>query len=420
MRQPTPGQAATPLARKLVRQIAATGPISVAEFMAACLGDPEFGYYMIREPFGQGGDFVTSPEISQVFGELIGLWGVAVWEAMGAPSRFVLAELGPGRGTLMADALRAAKVRPDFLRAATIAVVETSPRLRAAQREALGSSGTEAQWFDRVDDLPAAPLIVVANEFFDALPIRQLVRTESGWAERMVGLGDTGRLAFGLRPIADPGSAPADPPLARPTADRKGSTFAEDRHGRATSRPSTPSLAPWMPGTRPGVTETAGTGGTSPIETPLGAILELRPAAEAIVTMLAEPMAREGGAALIIDYGHTEPGFGDTLQALYRHLYDDPLAHPGKADLTAHVDFTALAAAAKASAMVRPPINQAEFLGRLGIAERVRQLAAGKPMEEQQAIGVAAHRLVHPEAMGSLFKVLAFSSRGLALPGFDP
>jgi NADH dehydrogenase [ubiquinone] 1 alpha subcomplex assembly factor 7 len=357
--------AITALSRKLARQIEATGPISIAEYMALCLGDPEHGYYTTREPFGQGGDFVTSPEISQVFGELIGLWAVATWEAMGSPETFVLAELGPGRGTLMADALRAARVRPEFLKAATVALVEISPRLRVAQAEAIAPLGVEPLWRDRVEDLPAGPLIVIANEFFDALPVRQIERTAEGFAERMIGRGEKGELVFGLRPTED----------AAPHVTQYG--------------------------------------------LPTGTIVELRPAATAIMATLAARIVAEGGAALVIDYGYAEPGFGDTLQALYRQLYDGALNHPGEADLTAHVDFAALARAATAEGAVAYPVTtQGEFLGVLGIADRVRALAAGKSPEEQQAIGVAAHRLVHPDAMGLLFKVLAIGAPGLALPGF--
>jgi NADH dehydrogenase [ubiquinone] 1 alpha subcomplex assembly factor 7 len=191
----------TALGERLAAAMRTGGPMTVADYMAACLGDPADGYYMRREPFGRAGDFVTAPEVSQMFGELIGLFAVATWEAMGRPARFVLAELGPGRGTLMADLLRAAKLRPAFLAAAEVHLVETSPRLKALQTEALASSGAAVTWHGRVDDLPAGPLIVVANEFFDALPIRQFVKAEGGWAERMVGLDADGRLAFGLRAV---------------------------------------------------------------------------------------------------------------------------------------------------------------------------------------------------------------------------
>ena len=195
----------TPLGEKLIARIRAAGPMTVAEYMAACLGDPADGYYMRREPFGRDGDFITAPDVSQMFGELIGLWAVATWTAMGAPSPFVLAELGPGRGTLMADLLRAATVRPGFLDAAEVHLVETSPRLREVQAETLAAAGLPIAWHLRVDDLPSGPLILVANEFFDALPIRQFVKTAGGWAERMVGIGDDGGLAFGLRTATPPG-----------------------------------------------------------------------------------------------------------------------------------------------------------------------------------------------------------------------
>lgn len=373
-------EALTPLARKLRERILLAGPISVAEYMAACLGDPEHGYYMRRDPFGAAVDFVTAPEISQVFGELIGLWAVAVFEAMGAPSRFVLAELGPGRGTLIMDALRAARIRPAFAAAATIVLVETSPRLRSLQEATLAGSGVAPVFVDRVDDLPAGPAIVLANEFFDALPIRQLVSTGKGWAERMIGLDDSGRLAFGLRDVVETPSVPSRRAAAR--------RWGEDRAEQDT-------LA-------------------------TGAILELRPAADAIMTTIAARLVRDGGAFLIIDYGHAISGFGDTLQALHRHAYDDPLAHPGEADLTAHVDFGALARAATAAgAAASPIVGQGEFLSRLGIDERARRLAAGKPAAKAAAIAAAAERLTAPDQMGSLFKVMAVAPPNLTPPGWE-
>src|SRR5262249_23508801 len=193
------GTRVTPLGERLAARIRANGPITVADYMAACLGDPDYGYYMRREPFGRGGDFVTAPEVSQIFGELIGAWCLAAWQAMGSPAPFILAELGPGRGTLMADILRTARLRPPFLAAARVHLVEMSPRLRDAQRIALTQSAERLAWLDRVEDLPRGPIILIANEFFDALPIRQFVRTPDGWAERMVGLsGNGGELVYGL------------------------------------------------------------------------------------------------------------------------------------------------------------------------------------------------------------------------------
>ncbi len=360
-----PGSAPTLLAEKLARRIRVDGPMTVADFMAACLGDPEHGYYLNREPFGRAGDFITAPEISQMFGELIGLWAVAVWEAMGSPTHLVLAELGPGRGTLMADALRAARVRPAFLAAAQIHLVETSPRLREAQAAMLTATATAPQWHAGIDDLPPGPAIILANEFFDALPIRQFVSTGRGWAERMVGLDGDGRLAFGLRPGATPPALPVGDP-------------------------------------------------------PPGAVVADSPAADATIAVLAARLVAQGGAALAIDYGYAGPTFGDTLQAVRRHRFDDPLAHPGEADLTAHVDFAALArTAAIAGAAVHGPIGQGAFLAALGIAERARRLAAGKDAATRSEVAAALHRLTHVDAMGELFKAMAVAAPGLSLPAFD-
>jgi NADH dehydrogenase [ubiquinone] 1 alpha subcomplex assembly factor 7 len=354
----------TPLAEELIRRIRSDGPISIADFMVACLADPLHGYYTRRDPLGSRGDFITAPEISQIFGELIGIWCLSVWQAMGSPARFVLAELGPGRGTLMADALRAARLRPAFAAAAEVTLVEISEPLRAAQRDALQGLA-EPNWIDRIDQLPPGPLIVIANEFFDALPIRQFVRSGKGWAERVVGLeGD--RLAFGLRPHFSP------PPFIAHESPRPGDFY------------------------------------------------EIRPSAETITEQLASRVAADGGAVLAIDYGHAQRGYGDTLQAVRAHEFDEPLARPGEADLTAHVDFAALAeTAAKAGVLVRPIIDQATLLERLGIAARAEALARDKDRAVQSSIVAAVDRLTHADQMGTLFKALAFSSSGLSLPGFD-
>jgi NADH dehydrogenase [ubiquinone] 1 alpha subcomplex assembly factor 7 len=396
----------TPLGERLAALIAANGPITVADYMALCLGDPEHGYYMARDPFGRGGDFVTAPEVSQVFGELIGLWAVATFEAMGSPSSFVLAELGPGRGTLMADLLRAARVRPAFLDAAQVQLVETSPRLRAVQEATLGP--TAVAWHDALDSLPRGPAIVVANEFFDALPIRQFVRTTTGWAERMVGLDDAGGLAFGLRPLEAPlSSFPPSPSFRRKPESIAGLAARPNPQDkmRQGSR--------WTPAFA-GVTELVVTADAEP------SIFETSPVAIAIMSSLAARVAVEGGAALIIDYGCEGPAFGDTLQAVRGHAYADPLAEPGEADLTAHVDFAALArAAVAAGAEPRRLVSQGDFLSRLGIGARAERLAAGKDDVAQATIASAVARLIAPEAMGDLFKVLALSHSGLALPAFD-
>jgi NADH dehydrogenase [ubiquinone] 1 alpha subcomplex assembly factor 7 len=358
------GEGVTPLAEKIVAHIRVAGPITVADFMALCLADPQYGYYMRREPFGRAGDFITAPEVSQIFGELIGLWAVAVWEMMGGPSPFVFAELGPGRGTLMADMLRTARIKPDFLRAADIHLVEISPRLREIQKATLASAATSIHWHNAIADIPAAPAIVVANEFFDVLPIRQFQWTDKRWSERMVGLADDGRLTFGLAPV-------------------------EQR-------------APGVP-------------------LPDGAIVEASPAGKAAMTAIAERLKRAGGAALIIDYGNAQPGHGDTLQAVRAHKYDHPLAAPGEADVTAHVDFAALGRAAMATgAQIRPLMGQGEFLIRLGLVDRANVLGRGKDKPTRDAIAKAIERLAAPKAMGTLFKVLAVSAPGLKLPVFDP
>jgi NADH dehydrogenase [ubiquinone] 1 alpha subcomplex assembly factor 7 len=354
----------TPLAEKMAALIRASGPMTVADYMAMCLADPEYGYYMRREPFGRAGDFITAPEISQIFGELIGLWCVAVWEMMGGPRRLVLAELGPGRGTLMADMLRTAKIKPDFLRAADVHLVETSPRLRELQRDRLSDSGLPVHWHGSVADLPPGPAIVIANEFFDALPVRQFQWAGKRWNERMVGLSESGALTIGLMPVDQ---RPAGVPL------------------------------------------------------PDGAIIEASPAGKAVMTTLAERLKRSGGAALIVDYGAAEPGTGSTLQAVRAHKYDDPLAAPGEADVTAHVDFAALARAATAAgAEARPLVGQGDFLIRLGLVDRANVLGRGKDKKTRDAIASAIERLAAPKAMGTLFKVLAISAPGLKLPLFDP
>ena len=350
----------TPLEARLVAEIQASGPITVAAFMARCLGDPEHGYYMRRDPFGAAGDFITAPEISQMFGELIGLFAVETWRSMGAPARFVLAELGPGRGTLMADALRAARLAPDFLAAAEISLVETSPHLRAVQRARL--AGHAVAFADRVEDLAEGPVIVIANEFFDALPIRQFVRVGSGYAERMVGVVEE-RLVFGLRPDARVEGLSRHPPE--------------------------------------------------------GGIVEIAGPSAAVMAVLAGRIAAEGGALLAIDYGHGG-GFGDTLQAMRQHAFVPVLESPGAADLTAHVDFAALAGVARAAgARAFPLLTQGEFLIRLGLVERAGRLGAGKDAATQDAIRSAAERLAGPDAMGTLFKALVIAAPGLVPPPFD-
>lgn len=358
----------TSLKEKLIARIEASGPLTVADYMSACLADPELGYYRTREPFGQRGDFITAPEVSQMFGELIGAFCLQVWEKLGSPKPFHLVELGPGRGTLMADLLRVAALRPDFLEAASLSLVETSARLREIQSATLDGAPPGPVFRNRLEEVPDGPMIVVANEFFDALPIHQFVKTADGWRERVVGLNGDGELCFGT------GSA----------------RLAETD----------------MPASLTGAPE--------------GAILETQPASNAIAENIGTRLARFGGAALFVDYGYTETAAGDTLQALYRHAYDDVLAHPGLADITAHVNFEALARSLRmGGATALPPLEQGEFLLRLGLLERAGALGAGKGHETQNTIRAAVERLAAPDQMGRLFKVLAATGDGSLPAPFD-
>jgi NADH dehydrogenase [ubiquinone] 1 alpha subcomplex assembly factor 7 len=348
-------------------QIREAGPISVATYMQLCLTHPRAGYYSGGDPLGTAGDFITAPEISQMFGELIGFFFVNLWQQLGEPPSFTLLELGPGRGTLMDDALRVAARAPGFLDALHLQFFESNPTLRATQQRRLGKY--DPWWADEVDAVAGDPLFVVANEFFDALPIRQFVRTADGWHERQVGLRDGAR-AFGLSPLAIP-------PDALPGA-------------RADAKP--------------------------------GAVFEVGAAAANIVDRLARRIATNTGALIAIDYGYAGPMAGEsggTLQAVARHAYADPLASPGDTDLSAHVDFGALGrAAADAGLTVQPVATQGDFLARLGIRERARMLTDANP-GEAGAIAAALRRLTDPAEMGELFKAFCATSSGLQPAGFQ-
>jgi SAM-dependent MidA family methyltransferase len=353
----------SPLARLLAERIREHGPITVADYMAAALGHPEHGYYMGRDPFGRGGDFTTAPEISQMFGEIVGLWCVVVWQMMGQPGRVVLVELGPGRGTLMSDILRAAATVPAFGKAAEIHLVETSPTLRARQRETL--KGVEVAWHERFEQVPDGPLLLVANELFDALPIRQYEKRQGLWHERLIGLDTAGGLAFVLGPEAGPDVAP---------------------------------------GVR---------------DAPDGSLAEVCEAGRALAAALADRIARHGGAALIIDYGPAASAPGDSLQAVRSHQYHPVLETPGEADLTAHVDFQALAESAR-TARVWGPLAQGELLMRLGITARAGILARSGGPEVVADVTRQLRRLIDPAEMGTLFKTLAITHPALPPPpGFE-
>lgn len=331
-------------------EIAASGPMPLSRYMALCLSHPEHGYYMQQQPFGAAGDFTTAPEISQMFGELIGLWLVHMWQESGAPDHFILLELGPGRGTLMADILRVAKLAPAFLEAAEVCLLETSTRLQTVQRAALG----EVRHIERLEDLPEGPVFAVANEFFDALPIQQFVKNDFGWQERLVGAALTWNLSETIQ---------------RPDLD------------------------------------TAFEG----LET--GRIVELAAASKAVANLLTKRISTQGGAALVIDYGDLD-GTGDTFQAVRQHKKADPFTAPGEADLTAHVRFKDLLQNGVAHGFA----TQGAFLSRLGIDARRQALEAngGQGLDTQQA------RLVSPDEMGSLFKVLALLPEGYEnIAGFE-
>ena len=354
------------LESRLKRRIALEGPISLADYMTAVLTDPKGGYYMEGDPFGRAGDFVTAPEVSQMFGEMLGLWCIDTWQRLlGSPKRVILAELGPGRGTLMADILRTARVSPEFAAAVEVHLVEVSPALKEKQRDAL--SGHKVVWHKDGASLPeSAPLILIANEFFDALPVRHFEKTAKGWRERLVGLdGKRERFVFHSGPVS-PAALALIPPALHDAAE--------------------------------------------------GAVAEICPAAIAQCSALAERLERQGGAALIIDYGRAHPAFGATLQALKGHERHDPLEAPGSADLTAHVDFPSLIAASEeAGAAAFGPVNQGDFLRAMGIELRAERLSQAQP-DAAEAVQQALTRLTGAEEMGELFKVLVVTKSGLEAP----
>lgn len=346
------------LRERLIAGIAEGGPMSVADYMIACLHDPCGGYYATRPRLGAGGDFITAPHVSQMFGELLGLWAAEVWDRLGRPPRARLVELGPGDGVMMTDILRAARTVPGFLAACEVWLMETSAPLRALQKTAMGD--TPPRWIGNLAALPTdAPLIVLANEFLDCLPIDQAVFTAEGWMERRVGVDEEGGLAFRLAGLASPGVGP------------------------------------------------------------LGAVLESSNDLAAVGQTVGEVIGRAGGAALFTDYGRAAPGYGDTLQALRGHRKESPLAHPGDADLTAHVDFPAfLSAVRQTGARAAPIRSQGDFLRALGVETRAAALAGARP-DRAEAIGRQLARLTAPDQMGDLFKVACIHSPGLLPPGFE-
>lgn len=357
----------TPLAENLIARIRAAGPISVEAFVQAALYDRAHGYYRTRAGIGAAGDFITAPEVSQVFGETLAAWLAGTWQAIGAPDRVLLVELGPGRGTLLADALRAiGQIAPTLLPALRLHLVESSGAFAAAQRHALAGLALTAApiWHEDLSTVPAGPTLALANEFFDALPIRQFVRLRGGWGERAVGLDASGAgLDFVTGALMEPPAALA--------------AFAEAAEGE---------------------------------------IVETCPAGQELAAALAARIVAAGGAALVIDYGHARPQPGDSLQAVRAHRFASPLERPGETDVSHHVDFAALAAAAAAAgARTHGPIPQGLFLARLGAGERAEALAAADPAQAEAILG-SVRRLLHPGRMGLLFKAFAIAAPGVAPP----
>jgi NADH dehydrogenase [ubiquinone] 1 alpha subcomplex assembly factor 7 len=359
----------SPLQSEIKKLIKSSGPMPVWRYMELCLMHPQHGYYLSRDPLGREGDFTTAPEVSQMFGELLGLWAASVWKAIGSPPVLRLTELGPGRGTMMADAMRAMRVLPPLYQALSIHLVEVNPVLRKKQQATLSGS-RDVSWHDTIDDVPDGPAIIFANEYFDVLPIHQAVKRETGWHERIVEVDDSGKLAFGVAAEPIPRFEVLLSPLVRAA--------------------------------------------------PLGAVFEWRPDTE--IMRITSRVRDQDGAALLVDYGHVRSDVGDTFQAIARHTFADPLKNPGQADVTAHVDFQALARAADdLGARVHGPVTQGEFLTRLGIETRAMTLMAKATAEIAEDIAGAMQRLVGGGrgGMGQMFKVLAVSEPNLtSLAGF--
>lgn len=351
------------LERIITERILRQGPLTVAEYMTLALSHPGHGYYMKKDPLGRTGDFITAPEISQMFGEMIAVWFTDIWLQSGKPAAVNLAELGPGRGTLAADILRTLATWPDLKNAVTAHLVEISPALQAKQKETL--QGQRVVWHDSIDSLPNGFCLIVANEFFDALPIHQFEKRNGRWQEKCIGYDEKeASLHFVLQP---------------PNIE----------------------LERFMP--------------EAFLNAPEGSVFEISPASLTVADVLSRRIAAQGGAAIFFDYGHARPGLGDTLQAVSHHSYADPLKRVGQCDITAHVDFATLGVVASQHAHVHGPVTQGAFLADLGIAARAEKLCSQASTERRAGITAAMHRLIAPQGMGELFKVMAFTPKDAIL-----
>jgi NADH dehydrogenase [ubiquinone] 1 alpha subcomplex assembly factor 7 len=369
---------------RIIDHIKSSGPMSVASYMSWCLLDPKQGYYPTRDPLGVDGDFITAPEISQMFGEVLGLWLINAWRGMGKPKVLQLVEFGPGRGVMMSDILRTARLDKDFFAAVNLSLIEMSSALEGKQAETLANSGVPVKWVDSLEDVPAGPTIVIGNEYLDCLPLRQLIMKDrfkgaEGWHERLVDVNpdNPSKLIFSMSeaPISaiDQSLLPADIP---PVKD--------------------------------------------------GDLLEINPGLGQVVEALSKRFAEHPGAALFIDYGPETTELGDTFQALKKHEKVYPLDEPGRADLTARVDFAALAQwAEKAGLSYYGPCPQGQFLSRLGIEVRAvslskslgsKSLGAKSSPKAKAKIARQLHRLTSVDEMGTLFKAMAIQTQGLPAP----
>jgi NADH dehydrogenase [ubiquinone] 1 alpha subcomplex assembly factor 7 len=360
-----------PLETEIRRRIAVAGPMPVVHYMTMCLTDPALGYYLTNDPIGAAGDFTTAPEVSQMFGELIGLWAGSVWRQMDSPAQLRLVELGPGRGSMMQDALRAAHVIPEFRAAIEVHFVEISPLLEQRQRQFVGGLGVPFTWHKTLEEVPEGPTIILANEFFDAMPVHQAVMCADGWHERVIKIDENEKLRFSI------------------------------------ARDPIPLFDQLLP---------------RGMRAQIGEIFEWR--ADQTALELGRRVKHFEGAALVIDYGHLKSEPADTLQAVSKHNYADPLLAPGMVDLTAHVDFQALAEAAESmGAHTYGPIEQGEFLRRLGIESRAVALKSAAPPGKVTEVERGLARLTGDigRGMGRLFKAIAFGHPKLGpLPGFEP